>query len=385
MACRARKERNLCSMIKIEHLVKNYGSNCAVDDISLEVGEGEIVGFLGPNGAGKSTTMNILTGYLSSTSGRVSVAGIDVLNDPLNAKRQIGYLPEQPPLYLDMTVDEYLNFNYELKGCRLDKIAHLGEVCEVVRIGDVRKRVIKNLSKGYRQRVGIAGALVGNPKVIIFDEPTVGLDPKQIIEIRNLIRGLGKQHTVVLSTHILQEVQAVCDRIVIINKGRIVADEKTENITRVIDNNRRFNAKICGPQSQVLATLKTLPGITYAEALAERDGDAVTYMIESAPGVDIRKKLFFTLAERGWALIGLEALGLSLEDIFITVVNKSDEESAPTRYTRRTRSRARNSLEGQVASELVAEADRRREEASVLGLSDDADTDSDRSGGSDGN
>ncbi len=352
-------------MIKIEHLVKNYGSNCAVDDISLSIGEGEIVGFLGPNGAGKSTTMNILTGYLSSTAGRVSVAGIDVLADPLGAKRQIGYLPEQPPLYLDMTVDEYLGFNYDLKGCKLPREAHLGEVCEVVRIGDVRRRVIRNLSKGYRQRVGIAGALVGNPRVIIFDEPTVGLDPKQIIEIRNLIRSLGKDHTVILSTHILQEVQAVCDRIVIINKGRIVADEKTENITRVIENNRRFNAKICGPQEQILSALRSMQGIVYCEALAERDGDATTFMLESAPGVDIRKKLFFTLAERGWALIGLEALGLSLEDIFITVVNKSEEDATPTRYTRRAPRKMRTALESQVADTLVSDADKKRAEAAV--------------------
>ena len=359
----ARKDES--SMIQIEHLVKNYGSNCAVDDISLSIGEGEIVGFLGPNGAGKSTTMNILTGYLSSTSGRISVAGIDVLGDPLNAKRQIGYLPEQPPLYLDMTVDEYLKFNYELKGCKLPREPHIQEICEVVRIGDVRKRVIKNLSKGYRQRVGIAGALIGSPKVIIFDEPTVGLDPKQIIEIRNLIRSLGRDHTVILSTHILQEVQAVCDRIVIINKGRIVADEKTENITRVIENNRRFNAKICGPQNQILTALKDMQGIIYAEALAERDGDATTFTIESAPGVDVRKKLFFTLAERGWALIGLEALGLSLEDIFITVVDKS-EESTPARYTRRAKAKVkpRSVLETQVAEELVADADKKREELS---------------------
>ena len=350
-------------MIKIEHLVKNYGSNCAVDDISLQIGEGEIVGFLGPNGAGKSTTMNILTGYLSSTSGHISVAGIDVLVDPLAAKRQIGYLPEQPPLYLDMTVDEYLNFNYDLKGCKLSRKAHLAEVCEVVRIEDVRGRVIRNLSKGYRQRVGIAGALIGNPRVIIFDEPTVGLDPKQIIEIRNLIRSLGKKHTVILSTHILQEVQAVCDRSIIISKGRIVADEKTENITRVVENNRRFNAKICGPQEQVLSTLRSMQGIAYCEALAERDGDATTYMLESAPGIDIRKKLFFTLAERGWALIGLEALGLSLEDIFITVVNKSEAEAPANRYTRRTPRKARTSLESQVADALVAEADKKRTEA----------------------
>jgi len=242
----------------------------------------------------------------------------------------------------------------------------------VVRIGDVRGRVIKNLSKGYRQRVGIAGALIGNPRVIIFDEPTVGLDPKQIIEIRNLIRSLGKDHTVILSTHILQEVQAVCDRIVIINKGRIVADEKTENITRVIESSRRFNAKICGPQAQVLSMLRSFPGIAYCEALAERDGDAITYMIESNPGVDIRKKLFFSLAEEGWALIGLEALGLSLEDIFITVVNKSDEDDAPTRYSRRQKTRARSNIESQVASDLYTQAGKKRAESSSLGLDDES-------------
>ncbi len=357
-------------MIKIQHLTKNYGSNCAVDDISLEIGEGEIVGFLGPNGAGKSTTMNILTGYLSSTAGRVSVAGIDVLNDPLNAKRQIGYLPEQPPLYLDMTVDEYLSFHYNLKSCKLPKAQHLSEICQVVRLQDVRHRVIRNLSKGYRQRVGIAGALVGNPRVIIFDEPTVGLDPKQIIEIRNLIRGLGKNHTVILSTHILQEVQAVCDRIVIINKGRIVADEKTENITRVIENNRRFNAKICGPQAQVLSMLKSFQGITYVEALAERDGDAITYMIEAAPGQDIRQKLFFALAERSWPLVGLEALGLSLEDIFISVVDKSDSDTDTPRYTRR-KNRSRTALESQVGADLYTEAGKRRAESASVVIDDE--------------
>ena len=358
-------------MIKVEHLVKNYGTTCAVDDISFEIEKGEIVGLLGPNGAGKSTTMNILTGYLSSTSGRVSVSGMDVLGDPLGAKRQIGYLPEQPPLYLDMTVNEYLNFNYDLKGCKLNRAAHIREVCEVVKIEDVRGRVIRNLSKGYRQRVGIAGALVGNPKVVIFDEPTVGLDPKQIIEIRNLIRSLGKNHTVILSTHILQEVQAVCDRIVIINKGRIVADERTENISRVVEGSRRFNAKICGNQSQVTAALRGIQGVTYVEALAERDGDACTYTVESAPGVDIRKKLFFTLAENGWALVGLEALGLSLEDIFINVVDKSDNAAETTRYTRRQRTRGRAAaIESEVAADLLRDADRRREEAAAT-VSDD--------------
>ena len=343
-------------MIKIEHLVKNYGSNCAVDDISFSVESGEIVGFLGPNGAGKSTTMNILTGYLSGTSGKVSIDGIDILADPLGAKKLIGYLPEQPPLYLDMTVDEYLNFSYELKGCTLPRLEHLAEVCEVVKIGDVRKRVIRNLSKGYKQRVGIAQALIGNPKVIIFDEPTIGLDPKQIIEIRNLIRTLGKGHTVILSTHILQEVRAVCDRIVIINKGKIVADELTENISRAVENNRRFNVKICGPSREVLSALKSMSGVVYAEALAERDGDAYTYMIESEYGVDVRKKLFYTMAERGWAIIGLEALGMSLEDIFITVVDKSaDQRLKPGKPVRR-RSGSKDALEKQVAETLVQDA-----------------------------
>ena len=362
-------EGMVIKMIKIEHLTKNYGSNCAVDDISFEVEKGETVGFLGPNGAGKSTTMNILTGYLSSTVGSVSIAGVDILANPIAAKKMIGYLPEQPPVYLDMTVNEYLNFNYDLKGCTLDREAHLAEICDVVKISDVRKRVIRNLSKGYRQRVGVAQALIGNPPVIIFDEPTVGLDPKQIIEIRSLIRSLGKDHTVMLSTHVLQEVQAVCDRIIIINKGKIVADEKTENITRVVENNRRFNVKICGPQSQVLDTLRNIPGVVYAEQLAQKDGDAYTYMVESELGVDVRKKLFYALSERGWAMVGLEALGMSLEDIFITVVDKTqneEQESAP-RYTRNTQrrvKRTRNTLENELADTLVKDAEESRREAS---------------------
>ncbi len=309
-------------MIKIEHLVKRYGKNYALDDISFTVNKGEIVGFLGPNGAGKSTTMNILTGYLSSNSGIAEVDGVDILEHPIEAKKMIGYLPEQPPLYLDMTVDEYLNFVYELKGCKLNRKKHLSEVCEVVKIKDVRTRIIRNLSKGYRQRVGIAQALVGNPEVIIFDEPTVGLDPKQIIEVRNLIRMLGKNHTVILSTHILPEVQAVCDRIVVINKGKIIADQKTEDITRAVNDNRRFCVKICGPQREVLSYLRAKSGILYAEVGTERDGDAYTYNIECAAGVDMRKNLFFSMAEKGWPIIGLEAVGTNLEDIFISLIDK---------------------------------------------------------------
>ena len=346
-------------MIKIEHLVKNYGNNCAVDDISFEVKKGEIVGFLGPNGAGKSTTMNILTGYLSSTSGSVSVAGIDVLENPLEAKKHIGYLPEQPPLYLDMTVEEYLIFNYELKGCKLNRQKHLEEICDVVKIRDVYKRVIKNLSKGYRQRVGIAQALIGSPEVIIFDEPTVGLDPKQIIEVRNLLRNLGRDHTVILSTHILQEVQAVCDRIVIINKGRIVADELTENITRAVENNRRFQVKICGPQKEVLAMLRSRPGVSGADLLPQRDGEAYTYLVESDPGVDIRKSLFFALAEKGWPMIGMEASGMSLEDIFIAIVDQTGAKK--TRHERRnTGRRAKGAAEQDMARSILEKTEKKQ-------------------------
>ena len=321
------------NMIQIQNLVKRFGSKYAVDDISFGIDEGEIVGFLGPNGAGKSTTMNIITGYMSSTSGTVSIGGIDILENPTEAKRFIGYLPEQPPLYLDMTVREYLNFVYELKGCKLNRKKHLAEICEVVKISDDynKNRLIKNLSKGYKQRVGIAQALVGNPRVIILDEPTVGLDPKEIIEIRNLIRTLGETHTVILSTHILPEVQAVCDRILIINAGKIVADEKTENISKMIEGNRRLNARICGSQREVLRVLRGINEITTAEVFGEREGDSFVYSIESTAGVDIRKPLFYALARNNMPLIGLEQQGTNLEDIFISLVDKQKDARKKSR------------------------------------------------------
>lgn len=342
-------------MIKIEHLVKNYGNLSAVDDVSFSIGSGEVVGLLGPNGAGKSTMMNILTGYLSATSGTVEIGGHNVLDDPLNTKKLVGYLPEQPPLYPDMTVEEYLNFAYDLRGCTLNREQHLKEVCEVVKITDVYKRLIGHLSKGYRQRVGIAQALVGAPEVIIFDEPTVGLDPKQIIEIRSLIRTLGKKHTVILSTHILQEVQAVCDRILIINKGKLVADELTENITRAVQSGRRFSVKICGPAKEVLSTLRDMNGVVYAEQLAERDGDAYTYTVECSAGSDIRKNLFFTMAGKGWAIVGLEMLGMSLEDIFISIVDTTEKPSRPSAKNtgRRVSRGTKDALEKELAGEII--------------------------------
>ena len=307
-------------MIEINGITKRYGKKLAADHVTFTVGAGEIMGFLGPNGAGKSTTMNILTGYLSATEGSAKIDGIDIFENPIEAKSKIGFLPEHPPLYLELTVDEYLNFVFDLKKPRMDREKHLKEICDVVKITDVRGRVIGNLSKGYRQRVGIAQALIGNPPVLIFDEPTVGLDPKQIIEIRNLIKKLGKEHTIILSTHILSEVQAICDRIVVINNGKIVADEKTENIARAVEDKSRMTYHICGPQNDVLKTIKATPGVVYAEVIGARDNDSIAYMIESAENIDVRKPLFFAMAEKRWPIISMDVMGMDLEDVFLALI-----------------------------------------------------------------
>lgn len=326
-------------MISAEHLVKRYGDKYAVNDVNFTVGDGEIVGFLGPNGAGKSTTMNMLTGYLSSSSGTAKIDGLDILDNPTEAKKHVGYLPEIPPLYPDMTVEEYLNFVYDLKGCTLNRKKHIKEVCDVTKIYDVYKRVIKHLSKGYKQRLGIAQALIGNPKVLIFDEPTIGLDPKQIIEIRNLIRMLGRDHSVILSTHILSEVQAVCDRIIIINKGKIVADEATEKIANAASESMRINVKICGPKKEVFSALKDTVGVAYAEVVGENDIDSVTFLVESDSGVDIRKTLFNLCSRKSWPIIGLEAAGASLEDIFLALVNKSENATGKIKRSKAVQNR----------------------------------------------
>ena len=314
-------------MIKVENLVKRYGTSYALDDVSFEIAEGEIVGLLGPNGAGKSTTMNILTGYLSATAGSAYVNGINILENPIEAKRYIGFLPEQPPVYPDMTVMEYLNFVYELKGCKLDREAHLGEVISVVRLGDVKNRLIKNLSKGYKQRVGIAQALINDPKVIIFDEPTVGLDPKQILEVRNLLRSLAKNHTVILSTHILAEVQAVCERVVIINKGKIIANEKTSELTRTIEDGYQYQFKISGPEREVAAALERINGVKSAVSTGEREMDANSFIVESERGIDVRKAVFNLCSKMGWAILGLSPVGTDLETIFIRLVERSEGEA----------------------------------------------------------
>lgn len=304
-------------MIEVKNLTKNYGDKKAVNNISFKANDGEILGFLGPNGAGKSTTMNILTGYLSSTSGEALINGIDILEDPIGAKKQIGYLPELPPLYLDMTVREYLYFIYDLKGCTLPRNTHLKEICELVKIENVFDRMIKNLSKGYRQRVGLAQALVGNPNVLILDEPTVGLDPKQIIEIRTLIKKLGKNHTVILSSHILSEVQAVCDRIVVINQGRIVADDTADNLSNTLSADHKLIARIDGPKDEVIKIIQTIPGVETVVADMQREKGVWEYNIEATEGTDIRRDLFKRLASRNWYLLGLRSSELSLEDIFL--------------------------------------------------------------------
>ena len=304
-------------MIEVKNLSKSYGDKRAVDNISFKANDGEILGFLGPNGAGKSTTMNILTGYLSSTSGEAYINGKEILDDPIAAKKEIGYLPEFPPLYLDMTVKEYLYFVYELKGCKLPRNTHLKEICELVKIDNVYNRIIKNLSKGYKQRVGLAQALVGNPNVLILDEPTVGLDPKQIIEIRTLIRKLGKNHTVILSSHILTEVQAVCDRIVVINQGKIVADDTADNLSNTLTADHKLIARIDGPREEVIKVVSAIPGVVTVLADMQREKGVWEYNIEAVEGTDIRRELNRRLMARNWYIMGLRSSELSLEDIFL--------------------------------------------------------------------
>ena len=311
-------------MIEVKNLTKHYGAKKAVDNISFTVNDGEILGFLGPNGAGKSTTMNILTGYISSTDGEVLINGIDILDNPTAAKKEIGYLPEIPPLYPDMSVREYLNFVYDLKKCRIPREAHIEDVCKLVKITDVYDRLIKHLSKGYRQRVGMAQALIGNPKILILDEPTVGLDPKQILDIRNLIKRLGKKHTVILSSHILSEIQAVCDRIVIISKGTIVADDTTENLTKTVSDDLRYTARIDGPRDEIVKLIKGIKGVENVTAEMEREPGAFDYEIEVEENSDIRRELFKRLAERSWYMLGLKSNEMTLEDIFLKITMGND-------------------------------------------------------------
>ncbi len=304
-------------MIEVKNLSKKYGTNLAVNDVSFTIKEGEVVGFLGPNGAGKSTIMNILTGYLSSTAGSVSVAGFNVLDYPEEVKKHIGYLPELPPLYPDMTVNEYLEFCFDLKKATFQKAPHIDEICRLVKIDHVRDRLIKNLSKGYKQRVGIAQALIGNPDVLILDEPTVGLDPKQIIEIRSLIERLSRQHTIIMSSHILSEIQAVCKRIIIINAGEIVADDLAENLAKKMSSDHTVTVRVQGPEDAAKKALATIPGLLSMQSLGVVESGAVDFVLEPKEGADIRKDVFLRLADRKLPIIELTSKALTLEQIFL--------------------------------------------------------------------
>lgn len=312
-------------MIEVKNLTKKYGDKLAVNNISFTVEKGEILGFLGPNGAGKSTTMNMLTGYISSTSGQILIDGRDILEEPKKAKASIGYLPEIPPIYIDMTVEAYLGFMYDLKKCKLPRKAHLNDVCNLCKISDVRGRIIKNLSKGYRQRVGLAQALIGNPPVLILDEPTVGLDPNQIIEIRTLIKKLGKRHTVILSSHILSEIQAVCDRIIIINKGEVAAHGTADEIAKNITNEHKMVARIEGEthtssdKKTITEAIKAINGVKYVRADMEREKGVYDYDIETDGKTDIRRALNKLCVEKGWNILMLQLSDLTLEDIFIRI------------------------------------------------------------------
>ncbi len=307
-------------VIEVKNLSKHYGEKKAVDNISFEVKDGEILGFLGPNGAGKSTTMNMITGYISSTSGEAIINGIDIMENPKKAKANIGYLPEIPPLYGDMTVMGYLDFVFDLKKCKLSRSKHLSEICDLVKITDVKDRIIKKLSKGYKQRVGIAGALVGNPPVLILDEPTVGLDPKQIIEIRTLIKRLGQNHTVILSSHILSEIQAVCDRIIIINKGHLVADGTADSLAESLSNDHKIIAQIEGPREAVYKAVRSMDNVLSVIADMERGENIYDYEIEAKPGVDIRRPLNKLCASKEWYILKLQPNELTLEDVFLKIV-----------------------------------------------------------------
>ena len=310
-------------MIELKHVTKRYGAKCAVNDISFTINKGEVLGFLGRNGAGKSTTMNMITGYISASEGQILIDGMDILEQPREAKRRIGYLPELPPLYMDMTVEEYLKFVCEIKEVRRkSQKAHLDDLYNLVKITDVRHRLIRNLSKGYKQRVGVAQALVGNPEVVIMDEPTVGLDPKQIIEIRKLISGLGENHTVVLSSHILHEVADVCDRVVIINKGQIVAQDTLANLTHGIGESIRLTVRIIGPEKPVTRMLREIPCVKYVETLGSREADSVDYLVESDSKTDVRRPLVNAVLAGGYSLLMLKPMDVTLEDIFLQLTSE---------------------------------------------------------------
>jgi ABC-2 type transport system ATP-binding protein len=316
-------------VIEVQNLTKRYGRVTAVDDISFRVERGEILGFLGPNGAGKTTTMRVLTGFMPATEGKAIVAGFDVFEQPLEAKRRTGYLPESPPLYPDMTVREYLEFVSRIKGVpRGDRLPRINQVMERTRIADMGDRHCGKLSKGYRQRVGLAQAILHNPDVLILDEPTAGLDPKQIIETRELIKELAGDHTIILSTHILPEVSQTCQRVVIINRGRVVAVDTPDNLTARLKGSETMYVQVEGDSAVVLSTLERLPGVTRVTVADRRDGVA-GYEVDSDRGHDVRRELARAIVGHDWGLLELRPMRMSLEEIFLHLTT----EEQPTEAT----------------------------------------------------
>lgn len=314
-------------MIEVSNLVKRYGNHTAVDHLSFKIEKGKIYGFLGPNGAGKSTTMNMITGYIASTEGKVVIDGHDILDDPKEARKCIGYLPEQPPLYFDMTVSEYMNFAADLKKIPKDKRdSMIEEVMDLVKISDMRNRLIKNLSKGYRQRVGLAQAVLGYPEVIILDEPTVGLDPKQIIEIRDLIKGLKEKHTVILSSHILSEVSAVCDVVMIISHGKLVASDTPENLSRLAVGADNLQLVVKGSKIQIEESLKSIEEIEELKISENRENNLWDVTVTASEGNDVREKVFYKLAEERCPIMEMKSNRASLEDVFLELTENEKED-----------------------------------------------------------
>lgn len=305
-------------MIEVSNLVKKYGDHTAVDHLSFQIEKGKIYGFLGPNGAGKSTTMNMITGYIASTEGKVMIDGHDILEEPEAAKKCIGYLPEMPPLYFDMTVLEYMKFAADLKKIpRNQKDKQIKEVMDMVKITDMKDRLIKNLSKGYRQRVGLAQAILGYPEVIILDEPTVGLDPKQIIEIRDLIKSLKQKHTVILSSHILSEVRAVCDYVLIISHGKLVASDTPDNLERLAAGSNSLLMKVKGEKDTIRKDLETIEGVTGVEMSYDSDEELWKTKVSIQENVDIREKVFYAMAKANCPIYEMQVKRVSLEDVFL--------------------------------------------------------------------
>ena len=316
-------------MIEVSNLVKKYGDHTAVDHLSFQIEKGKIYGFLGPNGAGKSTTMNMITGYIASTEGKVMIDGHDILEEPEAAKKCIGYLPEMPPLYFDMTVLEYMKFAADLKKIpRNQKDKQIKEVMEMVKITDMKDRLIKNLSKGYRQRVGLAQAILGYPEVIILDEPTVGLDPKQIIEIRDLIKSLKQKHTVILSSHILSEVRAVCDYVLIISHGKLVASDTPDNLERLAAGSNSLLMKVKGEKDTIRKELEAIEGVTGVEMSYDSDEELWKTKVSIEENVDIREKVFYAMAKANCPIYEMQVKRVSLEDVFLELTEGEKKSSA---------------------------------------------------------